>query len=108
MGAIAAKRITALAAIALLSACIPRGGEDYSVQSGGNTTATATGNPIILVPEAQILESTPSWNPATVSRNAQSVVSSIYIVRSGDTLYRIGNQTGAGADNPRDRLWRSG
>ena len=96
MGGVAAKRSTALAALALLSACIPRGGEDYSVQSSGE--ATATGNPIILVPEAQILESTPSWNPATVTRNAQSVAASIYIVRSGDTLYRIGNQTGAGAD----------
>ena len=96
MGGVAAKRIPALAALALLSACIPRGGEDYSVQSSGDKTAT--GNPIILVPEAQFLESTPSWNPATVTRNAQSVASSIYIVRSGDTLYRIGNQTGAGAE----------
>lgn len=96
MEGIAAKRIIALAALALLSACIPRGGEDYSVQSSGDKTAT--GNPIILVPEAQILESTPSWNPATVNRNAQSVAASIYIVRSGDTLYRIGNQTGAGAE----------
>ena len=96
MGEVAAKRTIALAALALLSACIPRGGEDYSVQSSGDTTAT--GNPIILVPEAQILESTPSWNPATVSRNAQSVAASVYIVRSGDTLYRIGNQTGAGAE----------
>ena len=98
MGAIAAKRITVLAATALLSACIPRGGEDYSVQSSGDKTSTATGTPVVLVPEAQILESTPSWNPATVTRNAQSVASSVYIVRPGDTLYRIGNQTGAGAD----------
>ena len=98
MGGVAAKQITALAALALLSACIPRGGEDYSVQSSGDKTAAATGNPIILVPEAQILESTPSWNPATVIRNAQSVASSIYIVGSGDTLYRIGLQTGAGAE----------
>ena len=98
MGGVAAKRTLALAAVALLSACIPRGGEDYSVQSSGDKTATATGNPIILVPEAQILESTPSWNPATVTRNAQSVAASIYIVRSGDTLYRIGNQTGAGTE----------
>ena len=100
MAGIAAKRTTALAALALLSACIPRGGENYSVESNSDMTGdkTATGNPIILVPEAQILESTPSWNPATVTRNAQSVASSIYIVRSGDTLYRIGNQTGAGAE----------
>ena len=96
MGGVAAKRIPALAAIALLSACIPRGGEDYSIQTSGDKTAT--GDPIILVPETQILEPTPSWNPATVTRNAQSVASSIYIVRPGDTLYRIGNQTGAGAD----------
>ena len=96
MGGVAATRITSLAAIALLSACIPRGGEDYSVQSSSDQIAT--GNPIVLVPEAQILDPTPSWNPATVTRNAQSVAASIYIVRSGDTLYRIGLQTGAGAE----------
>jgi murein DD-endopeptidase MepM/ murein hydrolase activator NlpD len=91
---------TVLAAVMLLSACIPRGGEDYSVQSSGDAASdkTATGNPIILVPEAQILESTPDWNPATVARNTQSVAASVYIVRAGDTLYRIGNQTGAGAE----------
>ena len=93
-------RFSALLALCLLSACIPRGGEDYSVQSSGDIPEekTATGNPIILVPEAQILEPTPDWNPATVTRNAQSVAASIYIVRSGDTLYRIGNQTGTGAE----------
>ena len=100
MGGVAAKRIIALAAIALLSACIPRGGEDYSVQSSGDVAGdkTATGNPVVLVPEARILEPTPSWNPATVTRNAQTVNASVYIVRPGDTLYRIGNQTGAGAE----------
>lgn len=56
------------------------------------------GGPVILVPEAQILEATPSWNPATVSRNAQLVASASYTVRSGDTLYRIGNESGAGAE----------
>jgi murein DD-endopeptidase MepM/ murein hydrolase activator NlpD len=100
MGRVGAQRAIALAALVLLSACIPRGGEDYSVQSSstGPADKTATGNPVILVPEAQILESTPSWNPATVTRNAQPVTSSIYIVRSGDTLYRIGNDKGVGAD----------
>ena len=100
MGGVAAKRIIALAAIALLSACIPRGGEDYSVQSSGDVAGdkTATGNPVVSVPEARILEPTPSWNPATVTRNAQTVNASVYIVRPGDTLYRIGNQTGAGAE----------
>lgn len=100
MGGVAAKWIIALAAIALLTACIPRGGEDYSVQSSGDVAGekTATGNSVVLVPEARILEPTPSWNPATVTRNAQTVDASIYIVRAGDTLYRIGNQTGAGAE----------
>jgi murein DD-endopeptidase MepM/ murein hydrolase activator NlpD len=99
MAVTGAMRLSALLAFVSLSACIPRGGEDYSVQSSADvaTSNTATGNPVILVPEAQILESTPSWNPATVARNAQTVTASVYIVRSGDTLYRIGNQTGAGA-----------
>jgi murein DD-endopeptidase MepM/ murein hydrolase activator NlpD len=100
MAGIGAMRTPALAVLMLLSACIPRGGEDYSVQSSGDVAndKTATGDPIILVPEAQILEPTPSWNPATVARNAQSVTALVYIVRAGDTLYRIGNQTGAGAE----------
>ncbi len=100
MAVAGAKRATALTAVMLLSACIPRGGENYSVETSSDVAAdkTATGSPVILVPEAQILEETPSWNPATVTRNAQSVAASVYIVRSGDTLYRIGNQTGAGAE----------
>ena len=61
-------------------------------------SATSRG-PVMLVPEAQMLIApTPSWNPATVERNAQLVEGSIYIVRSGDTLYGISNRTGAGAD----------
>jgi murein DD-endopeptidase MepM/ murein hydrolase activator NlpD len=98
-----AARLSTLASLYLLSACIPRGGENYDIQSGSDASAPsgqsgAKGNPVILVPEAQILESTPSWNPATVSRNAQIVAGSVYIVRPGDTLYRIGNQSGTGAD----------
>jgi murein DD-endopeptidase MepM/ murein hydrolase activator NlpD len=41
---------------------------------------------------------TPSWNPSTVERNARQVDGSRYTVRAGDTLYRIGNETGAGAE----------
>lgn len=89
----------ALVALLLLSACIPRGGEDYRIKSSGSGQAPeAKRGPIILVPESEIVEVTPSWSPATVGRNAQLVGGKSYVVRAGDTLYRIGNETGAGAD----------
>jgi murein DD-endopeptidase MepM/ murein hydrolase activator NlpD len=87
----------------LLSGCIPRGGGDYPIR-GSADAETSTGptaiprGPVILVPENVIVETTPSWNPATVMRNAQLAGGTAYVVRSGDTLYRIGNETGAGLD----------
>jgi murein DD-endopeptidase MepM/ murein hydrolase activator NlpD len=87
-------------ALLLLSGCIPRAG-DQPVKTASNDSVDATANPrgpIILIPEAEIVDPTPAWSPATVQRNAQLVESKSYLVRAGDTLYRIGNETGAGAD----------
>jgi murein DD-endopeptidase MepM/ murein hydrolase activator NlpD len=90
----AATKLGAIAALLALAACIPRGG-DYPINSGLDAdTATAP----LLVPEAEVIAPTPGWSPATVQRNAQLVDPKTYVVRSGDTLYRIGNETGAGAD----------
>ena len=106
MMAARARLIVALTALLLLSACIPRGGGDVRIKgsrdvpevaSGPDPTANPRG-PIVLVPEAEIIETTPSWNPATVARNAQIAGGNNYTVRAGDTLYRIGNETGAGGD----------
>jgi murein DD-endopeptidase MepM/ murein hydrolase activator NlpD len=84
----------------LLAGCIPRGA-DYDVQSGSDVTAAPASQPSrapVLVPEAEVVETTPAWSPAIVQRNAQLVDGKTYLVRAGDTLYRIGNETGAGAD----------
>jgi murein DD-endopeptidase MepM/ murein hydrolase activator NlpD len=93
----------ACVAVLLLSGCIPRGAGDYDVKSpaDANPDIDPTANPrgpIILVPEAEVVAPTPSWSPATVQRNAQLIDGKTWLVRPGDTLYRIGNETGAGAD----------
>jgi murein DD-endopeptidase MepM/ murein hydrolase activator NlpD len=92
------------AAALSVSACIPRGGGDYRLGKNSDPAAddvpvpksnprVAMGDPVSILPVE-----TPSWNPSTVERNARQVDGSRYIVRSGDTLYRIGNETGAGAE----------
>jgi murein DD-endopeptidase MepM/ murein hydrolase activator NlpD len=91
--------ICALAAL-LLSGCIPRGG-DYAVKTNSDAGGTASEiprSPVVLIPETEVIAPTPSWNPAIVERNAQLVDSKIWVVRSGDTLFRIGNESGAGPD----------
>jgi murein DD-endopeptidase MepM/ murein hydrolase activator NlpD len=98
-----AAAIAAFAVLSLLSACIPRGGSDVRITGARDAPeeVDATANPrgpVILVPEAELIETTPSWNPATVERNAQLAGGNSYTVRAGDTLYKIGNETGAGAD----------
>jgi lipoprotein NlpD len=88
----------ALIALLLLSGCIPRGG-DTPVQSGSNANAPAAKRgPVVLIPEDEVVFPTQEWNPTVVERNAQYVDSRSYSVRAGDTLYRIGNETGAGAE----------
>ncbi len=99
-----ARLLLALAAAASLSACIPRGAGDYRLGNGRDnpevvepapeaTGAVATGDPVSILPAG-----TPDWSPASVEHNARQVEGSSYTVRAGDTLYRIGNETGAGAD----------
>jgi murein DD-endopeptidase MepM/ murein hydrolase activator NlpD len=95
----AAAELAAMAALLALPACIPRGGEDYRVKSSGvGEVQAAARGPVVLVPEDEVVFPTPAWSPAAVQRNAQLVDSKSYLVRSGDTLYRIGNETGAGLD----------
>jgi murein DD-endopeptidase MepM/ murein hydrolase activator NlpD len=94
------RRGLATISLLLLSGCIPRGAS-YDVQSSGDAAPKAPDYPAtapVYGPEKQIVTPTPAWSPATVQRNAQLVDAKSYIVRSGDTLYRIGNETGAGAD----------
>jgi murein DD-endopeptidase MepM/ murein hydrolase activator NlpD len=94
-------KYAALLMLLMLPACIPRGVDDYSVKSSSQTDtaprAAPTG-PVVLVPEAEVIAPSPSWSPAKVQRNGQFVAGKSYIVRAGDTLYRIGNETGAGSD----------
>jgi murein DD-endopeptidase MepM/ murein hydrolase activator NlpD len=89
----------AVCALLLVSGCIPRGGGDYPVKSSSDAeqpVANPSHSPVVLVPETEVVMATPAWSPATVQRNARLVESRTYIVRAGDTLYRIANETGAG------------
>jgi murein DD-endopeptidase MepM/ murein hydrolase activator NlpD len=87
-----------------ISACIPRGAGDYrlgkprddvdvSEPEPVNKGRVASGDPVSILPAG-----TPDWSPASVEHNAKQVEGAVYTVRAGDTLYRIGNETGAGAD----------
>jgi murein DD-endopeptidase MepM/ murein hydrolase activator NlpD len=85
-------------ALLLLSGCIPRGG-DTPVQSSSDSNAPAAQRgPVVLVPEDEVVFPTQEWSPAAVERNAQLVEGKSYVIRSGDTLFRIGNESGAGLD----------
>ncbi len=83
-----------------LDGCIPRGSTDYRIGSAGDTQAeepAPTSAPQI-VPESQVMAETADWSPAVVQNNARAVDGSSYIVKAGDTLYRIEAATGAGFD----------
>lgn len=86
----------------LLSGCIPPAGNDVRIRGYERPeeaqAAPAARGPIVLVPEAEVIAPTPSWNPTTVERNAQRVDGSTYVVRAGETLYGVSNRTGASAE----------
>ncbi len=84
-------------AVALLSGCIPRGAQDYRINTADQPAPERPSetNPQI-VPEQSVIAATPSWSPAVVQKNGQRVAESIYVVQPGDTLYRIEAKTGAG------------
>jgi murein DD-endopeptidase MepM/ murein hydrolase activator NlpD len=90
-------RIVALAATILLGGCIPsvappvtnyRHAPDYPAQPAASTR-----------PEDQVSalpSSPPAWEAHPVTANAHVISTSIYVVRSGDTLRRIAQKTGSG------------
>ncbi len=86
----------------LASACVPRGAGDYRLGKGRDDAEVinnppdakaATGDPVSILPAG-----TPDWSPSSVQQNARFVETSRYVVKAGDTLYRIGNDSGVGAD----------
>ena len=79
-----------------LPACIPRGGDDFRIGESSQPASFELTEPR-LVPERAIVAETPSWSPAVVERNARAVVTSAYVVQSGDSLFAIASKTGAGA-----------
>lgn len=89
-------RLMALVSTLLLSACIPRGGDDYRLGTVPAAPSEITNVPQ-LVPEQAIVAETPSWSPASVQRNARQVATTTYVVRPGDSLFAIASKTGAGA-----------
>ncbi len=83
-------------AVLALCACIPRGA-DYRIQTVQTPPpAPPTEENPQVVPEQGVIAATPSWSAATVQRNAQRVNDSVYVVQSGDTLYKIEAQSGTG------------
>jgi murein DD-endopeptidase MepM/ murein hydrolase activator NlpD len=80
----------------LLWGCIPAGQGDYRIHT--EEAPAPIPNTPTSVPERVVIKDTPSWSPAVVARNAVYVAQSSYIVRTGDTLFRIEAQTGAGLE----------
>jgi murein DD-endopeptidase MepM/ murein hydrolase activator NlpD len=101
------KWLLVAAAAGAVSACIPSGAGDYRIGKNSDPSAPVAAEQPVAKPSSRVATSdpvsilpveTPSWNPSTVERNARQVDGSRYMVRAGDTLYRIGNETGAGAE----------
>lgn len=86
--------LVAVISTLLLSACVPRAGNDTLVVSPA--IAPAVTEPTIRAERVFVAEP-PSWSPANVTRNARQVPTSEYIVRTGDSLLLIAYRTGAGA-----------
>jgi murein DD-endopeptidase MepM/ murein hydrolase activator NlpD len=87
------KPIALVSMIALsLSACIPAGSGDYRIPA---VRPSPTEENPQIVPEDTVIMPTPSWSPAVVDRNLRDVNGGNYVVKQGDTLYRIVSETGA-------------
>lgn len=87
--------LVAVASSLVLTACIPRGGDDFRIQPAPDV-ATQPFTPQ-MTPEQQMVAETPSWSPAVVERNARRVATTAYVVQPGDSLFGIAVKTGAGA-----------
>ena len=87
----ASKGIVVLSGFVALSGCIPQSSGDYRIKSAQRPTAESPQ----IVPEKDILLETPSWQSTAVDRNSRAVSAGYYIVKPGDTLYRIVANTGA-------------
>lgn len=87
-------RLMAVSSAIILAGCVPRAVSDYRFDS--YPAPPAAKGPQILTEQGLVVE-TPSWSPASVERNARRVVTSIYQVQSGDSLFSIANKTGGGA-----------
>jgi murein DD-endopeptidase MepM/ murein hydrolase activator NlpD len=86
--------LTLTAASVLMTACIPQGA-DYRIRSAQAPVPRATAEAPLPVPEAKVINPTPSWSPAIVKNNSQLAPGGKYRVEKGDTLYRVVSQTGA-------------
>ncbi len=87
--------LVAIASFMILTACIPRGGDDFRIQPAVDTSLSV--DTPRITPEQEVVAQTPSWSPAVVERNARRVATTAYVVQPGDSLFGIAVKTGAGA-----------
>ena len=87
--------LVAIASSMILTACIPRGGDDFRIQPAADIASQPDAPRI--TPEQESVAQTPSWSPAVVERNARRVTTTAYVVQPGDSLFGIAVKTGAGA-----------
>jgi len=84
--------LMAIASSLILTACIPRGGDNFAIQPAAPQLSTPR-----ITAEQEVVAQTPSWSPAIVERNARRVATAAYLVQPGDSLFVIAVKTGAGA-----------
>lgn len=87
-------RLMAVSSTIILAGCVPRAGSDYHFDPNP-APPVAKGSQIPI--EHRLVVETPNWSPASVELYARRVVTSIYQVQSGDSLFSIANKTGGGA-----------
>ena len=87
-------RLMAVISTIILAGCVPRAGSDYRFDPNP-APPVAKGSQIPI--EHRLVVETPNWSPASVELYARRVVTSIYQVQSGDSLFSIANKTGGGA-----------
>lgn len=91
-------RLLPLAALAMLSACIPATERQGWPRYANEGAPTNQGAKLEVDPGVFAETPRPSWDGGRVVASAGEVEEGFYVVQPGDTLRGIGNKTGAGSE----------
>jgi murein DD-endopeptidase MepM/ murein hydrolase activator NlpD len=86
------RAVIPLTTVLLLSACVPPSATSPGWKQG--TAEQARIEPDM----ATVFDEKPVWEERPVAASSEPIAPGIYVVQPGDTLYKIGERTGAGQD----------